>query len=461
MSEEDTSGEKAHDPTPQRLQKAREDGDVAQSADLTGAAAMAGFVATLALWGPQMLVQSGAGLAAGLAGLHAHPDVTAPAMGSITAVLGSLMPLFLLPGLAAAVAIWAQRSFVVSPKKLEPKISRLSPIAGFGRRFGIEGLADFARGLVKSVLVGTVLTAFVMARAEDILGSAALGAIPGTGLWLHLARDALVLFVAIALVIGGADRLWQGHRFLQRNRMTRKQLQDEMKDAEGDPHMRGQRRQRAVELATNRMLRDTETADVVIVNPTHYAVALRWNRAGRGAPVCVAKGVDETARRIRERAAAHGVPIHSDPPVARSLHATVEIGDQIRPDHYRAVAAALRFADAPMKGDPRLSRLLDLSALKREAALGDLSRQAARCRHLREALDGLDHPATAEPSLSVTEAARCAAMWTLWADRKRAELNLQLARQTAEWLAARDAARRDLARDEALRRLAARLRQLS
>ena len=110
-----------------------------------------------------------------------------------------------------------------------------------------------------------------------------------------------------------------------------------------------QRRQRGQEIATNRMLQDVGTADVVVVNPTHYAVALKWNRKARGAPICVAKGVDDVAARIRERAAEAGVPIHSDPPTARAIHANVEIGQQIQPEQYRAVAAAIRFAETMRK----------------------------------------------------------------------------------------------------------------
>ena len=127
--------------------------------------------------------------------------------------------------------------------------------------------------------------------------------------------------------------------------MTHQELKDENKQSEGDPHMRASRRDRGREIASNRMLHDVPNADVVIVNPTHYAVALKWSRAENAVPVCVAKGADELARRIRVRAEQAGVPIHSDPPTARSIHAMVEVGQMIHPDHYKAVAAAIVFAD--------------------------------------------------------------------------------------------------------------------
>ena len=124
-----------------------------------------------------------------------------------------------------------------------------------------------------------------------------------------------------------------------------KELKDEMKDSEGDPQMKATRRQRSQEIV-RLMLADVEKADVVIVNPTHYAVALEWKRGSGRAPVCVAKGVDAVALRIRERAAAHDVPVWPDPPCARALHGTVRIGDEIERDHFAPVAAAIRFAEA-------------------------------------------------------------------------------------------------------------------
>jgi flagellar biosynthetic protein FlhB len=162
-----------------------------------------------------------------------------------------------------------------------------------------------------------------------------------------------MIIFGLALVLGAADYLWQVYRHRIRNRMSRQDLMDEYRDAEGDPHTRATRRQRGQEIAMNRMLADVPTADVIVVNPTHYAVALKWHRAKRQAPICVAKGVDETAARIRDLAAEHGIPVHRDPPTARAVFATVGIGDQIRPDHYRAVAAALRFAEALRKRKAR------------------------------------------------------------------------------------------------------------
>jgi flagellar biosynthetic protein FlhB len=162
---------------------------------------------------------------------------------------------------------------------------------------------------------------------------------------MQLSLGFLTLVLVVAVVLGGIDFFWQRAEHIRRNRMSHKDMMDEHKQAEGDPHAKQHRRQRAQEIAMNRMLADVPEAAVVVVNPTHYAVALKWDRAQPGAPVCVAKGVDEIAARIRERAMEAGVPIRRDPPTARAIFDSVEIGAEIRAEHFAAIAAAIRFAE--------------------------------------------------------------------------------------------------------------------
>ena len=165
----------------------------------------------------------------------------------------------------------------------------------------------------------------------------------------RLAIEFLAVVFIVSMTIGGLDYLWQYQEHMRKNRMSLKELKDEHKDSEGDPHMKQKRRQRGQEIATNQMMANAAGADVVIVNPTHYSVALKWSRKKGEAPICVAKGVDEIALRIREIAQENGIPIHSDPPTARALYATTELGWQIAPEHYMAVAAAIRFSEAMRK----------------------------------------------------------------------------------------------------------------
>jgi flagellar biosynthetic protein FlhB len=270
----------------------------------------------------------------------------APIAGMLLTLAGPPLALLLVAPVLVLALLFATRGIVFAPSKLAPKLSRISVIAAAKQKFGIDGLVEFGKSTVKLGIVSLILYTFLAGRLEEILASLYLTPAMSAALMARLVLEFLFIVFLIQLALGGVDYLWQVFRHRQRNRMSRKEMMDEFKDSEGDSHLKSARRQRAQEVATNRMLTDVASANVVVVNPTHYAVALKWDRSKGGAPVCVAKGVDEIARKIRERAAEHGVPIHSDPPTARAIHATVEIGQEIRVEHYRAVAAAIRFAEA-------------------------------------------------------------------------------------------------------------------
>ncbi len=357
MSTED-SGEKSHDASQQKIERARKKGDIARSMDVSAAAGYLGLFVALSYVGKE-----GTGRAAGvLAQVFGHADTLSHSLLSkgglglagqlFGQALLALVPLFMLPFAAALLATLAQRLFVFAPEKLAPKLNRISPISGFKNKFGPKGLVEFLKTVAKMGLVATGVYLLLRSRSDEILGMArATPAELALALGGLLTRM-LLLVMTIAILIALADFLWQKYHHLQKLRMSDKEVKDESKEAEGDPHMKGQRRARAQEIATNQMLHDVPRADVVVVNPTHYAVALEWTRKPGTAPVVIAKGVDDVARRIREVATESGVPIHSDPPTARALHATVEIGHEIHPEHYRAIAAAIRFA-ADMRAKAR------------------------------------------------------------------------------------------------------------
>jgi flagellar biosynthetic protein FlhB len=347
----DDSATREFEPTQKKLDDARDEGDVARSPDLAAAAAYLG----LAL----VLVTAGGGLVAAstevLAGTLARAvDLGASLNGSggrrlaveiAGAALLPLVPLLLGPAMAVTLVLIAQRAIVLAPSRLEMKLSRISPIAALGQRFGPSGLVEFAKSVIKLTLFSTAVIAATLAHLDPILG--ALSAEPGQVAAL-MGREVVYLLgwvAAISVAIAVPDTLWQRYDHRRKLRMSRTEVLDEQKSTEGDPHLKQERRRRGMDIATQRMLLDVPTADVVIVNPEHYAVALAWDRAVGGAPRCVAKGVDEVAARIRATAEAAGVPLHRDPATARALHATVEIGTEIRPEHYRAVAAAIRYAE--------------------------------------------------------------------------------------------------------------------
>lgn len=347
MSAQEDSAEKSFEPTPRKLEEARRKGDIARSADLNAAAAYLGLLV--------LFSASGAGLVLGLAGHLAAPLARADA-GLAGALgpsawpwllgLGALAaPLWLAPVGLVLLSLACQRAIVVAPSKLAPKLSRISPLSNARNKFGPSGLFEFAKAAAKLVVLSVTLIVFLLALSEEMVGAAFLparGAMAG-------AMGALVGFWAvvtvIALAIAGVDMAWQVHDHRRKLRMTRQELVDETKSSEGDPYLKQARRQRGQEIATNRMLADVPGADVVIVNPVHIAVALRWSRAPGSAPVCVARGQGEIALRIREIAAEAGVPIRRDPPTARALHASVELGEEVPPALYAAVAAAIRFAE--------------------------------------------------------------------------------------------------------------------
>ncbi|MCB1340495.1 MAG: flagellar biosynthesis protein FlhB [Pseudooceanicola sp.] len=351
MSGED-AGDKSFEPTPQKLQKAREKGEVARSTDLSVAASYLGLVLAILAAGPTVMAQLGQTLSVmldqpdRLAALVFDGPAETPLGGFGMRLAVTLAPWFALPAAAVLGAILAQRALVFAPTKLAPKLSRISLIANAKNKFGRNGLFEFAKSFVKLILYSVCLGLFLDARLERIVGAMRIGDRAAIVLLGEMVVAFLFIALVIAAALGAIDTVWQHAEFRRRNMMSRKEVMDETKDSEGDPHMKQQRRYRGQKIALSRMLADVPAADVVIVNPTHYAVALKWSRKKGSAPVCVAKGVDEMAATIRQVAQEAGVPVHSDPPTARAIHASVEIGREIDEQLYAPVAAAIRFAEA-------------------------------------------------------------------------------------------------------------------
>ncbi|WP_095587893.1 EscU/YscU/HrcU family type III secretion system export apparatus switch protein [Actibacterium ureilyticum] len=343
--------DKSHEPTEKKLQDARRKGELARSTDLNTAAAYTFLLLAVSAFGPTQLLKFGEITQT----LLARPERLAPLVfdagggavlgGLLSGIAGTLALFFLLPALGVIGAIVVQQSLVFAPDKLKPKLSRISPLSNARNKFGRAGLFEFAKSTVKLVVYAALLAVYLKLRSAQILAAMQLSARPALAAFFQMGVEFLTVCAVIAVSIGAIDYLWQYFEHRRKNRMSHQELKDEFKQTEGDPHAKQQRRQRGTEIAMNRMLADVPGADVVIVNPTHYAVALKWERGTGSAPVCVAKGVDEIAARIRESAAEFGVPVYSDPPTARALHATVKLGQEIQPDHYQAVAAAVRFAD--------------------------------------------------------------------------------------------------------------------
>ena len=350
-----SGGEKVFDPTQAKLAEARKKGDIPRSADVTAAATYLALLAVVATVGGFAMQQAASVLMIFIAqpdrlmGRILGPGGPGLSGAIITEALAALAPIFLVPIAAVLVSLFAQQAVTFSGDKLEPKLSRLSLIGNARRKFGPTGLVEFLKATVKLAAVATALFLYLSRDLDRMIGAATAEAPVVGSLMLESLVVLLTITCVIAVAIAGVDVVWQRFDHARKLRMSYQDLREEHKQSEGDPHMKAQRRSRAEAIATNRMLLDVPKADVIIVNPTHFAVALKWSRARGTAPVCVAKGEGEVALRIREVAETAGIPVHSDPPTARALYATVPLGREIAPEHYRAVAAAVRFADRMRK----------------------------------------------------------------------------------------------------------------
>jgi len=343
--------DKSFDPTPSRLERARREGDVAISRELNGAGGYVGFYLAIVFGA----AASAPAIAESLASMQERPEEFSPlyAGGALqAALLAAALPaaIFLAGPAAGAIAsLIVQRNVVFTAQRLKPKLSRLSPAANARHKFGPDGLMEFARAAAALLFVFLMLAVVWGGRFEALPGAAfSQGSAVGGLLTIEI-----VLFVgamsAFTLALGLLDVIWVNARHRKRLMMSLEEVKRDAKETEGDPFLKSARHERAKAVATNRMLADIPKASVVIVNPEHYAVALRWDGPGAGAPICVAKGVDKMADKIREIAIANGVPIRRDPPTARAIYATVEIGREIRREHFAAIAAAIHFADAVRK----------------------------------------------------------------------------------------------------------------
>jgi flagellar biosynthetic protein FlhB len=257
----------------------------------------------------------------------------------VLAALG--LPLLILT-IAALAGSAIQHRILFSSEPIMPQVSRISPAAGFGRLFSKQSLANFAKGLVKLVVFGGVIAASLWPQRQR------LGSLVGTDPALILpttrsmAMHLLGTVVAILAVVAAADYLFQYRQWYERQKMSFRELKEEYRQSEGDPAVKGKIRQLRQQRARKRMMAAVPKASVVITNPTHFAVALQYER-GMTAPICVAKGADLIARRIREVAQEHDIPLVENPPLARALHATVELDQEIPQEHYRAVAEIIGY----------------------------------------------------------------------------------------------------------------------
>jgi flagellar biosynthetic protein FlhB len=335
--------------TPKRRQEARQRGQVAKSADINGAVVLLAAIFALSAFGPRM-VRTLEESMRGMLGLIATPQAVFEHRGLGEVLIGAARdaataaaPLLAVCLLAGVVANVAQVRLKLTPKAIKPSFGKLNPLKGAKNLLNPRQVAfEAGKASAKVAAVAAVTALAVLPKLEDLAQT--VGMAPA-----DLAREITSTVLAIAqragiayLVIGALDAVYQRWRMEKQMRMTKQEVRDEAKNQTTPPEVRSAIRRRQMEAARQRMMADVPEADVVVTNPTHYAVALKYD-GSREAPEVVAKGKDLVAARIRELAAAAGVPVISDPPLARALHRSVEVGQMIPEELFQAVAQLLAF----------------------------------------------------------------------------------------------------------------------
>jgi len=338
--------EKTEEPTQKRLDDAMQKGDIAKSQEVNTWFVMIGITLLIALFSGDAAVKLKDMLSGFLENADSIPMDGVHILNLITntgsGILLILMVPFLVLYISAVAGNIVQNPPMISTEQLKPKLSKISPASGAKRLFSSTALVNFTIGLAKLAIVSTMMFFIVWPerdRLDPLVMSDIITLLP---VIRELVVNLLVGVISILTVIAGADLLYQRQKWLKKQRMTFQEVKDEHKQMEGDPVVKGKLRQLRQERGRKRMMANVPDASVVITNPTHYAIALKYEK-GMGAPVCLAKGIDAIAFKIREVAEEHEIPVVENPPLARALYATVEIDGEIDAEHYKAVAQVIGY----------------------------------------------------------------------------------------------------------------------
>ena len=369
-------GEKTEQPTQHRLMDARRRGRVAKSADLSAAVDLLGAIIVIIAVGGLLIRGMSTLIRRLLEGETLGDALTIESMtdGAKWAAWQGVMvivPVLLLMFVVAAVGQVMQVGLLFSAEPLRPKLERLNPIAGVKRMFSKRNLVKAVVNTGKLVLVVAISWLVIGRWMPRLIGLAALDPVPGMFLLARAAAELALWLVFLLLVLGVIDFMYQKWQHSQDLRMTKQEVKDERRSMEGDPQMKGRRMRLMRQIAMQRIQAAVPDADVVVTNPTHFAVALKYDADSMGAPRLIAKGADYMAVRIRHVAVANGVPIVERPPLARAIYYGVEVGREIPPHLYEAVAEILAYVY-------RLEGRASHAAAKRGGARG--RRRAARAQ---------------------------------------------------------------------------------
>jgi len=347
MAEEEDQSQKTEEPTQRKIDDARKKGQVANSREINNALMISAAAAFVAFLTPGIADNLSQAFLPFISSPHriivSIEDLRLTA-SSLLLEIGSAFALPALLFVAAALASsLLQNGLVISAEPLKPKLEKLSPISGAKRIFSLKSIVEFVKGLFKISLIATAAIILLWPEAATVIKTAEMELV-GVMVVLHsMTLKLLVGVAALIFVIALLDLLYQRFEHQKQLRMSRKDLQDEYKQTEGDPYIKARLKGLRAERARQRMMTDVPKATVIVTNPTHFAVALLYESGDMTAPRTVAKGADLVALKIREVAEEHHVPIVENPPLARALFAAVEIGDEIPSEHYHAVAEIIGY----------------------------------------------------------------------------------------------------------------------
>ncbi|OFX07886.1 MAG: flagellar biosynthesis protein FlhB [Alphaproteobacteria bacterium RIFOXYD12_FULL_60_8] len=346
MAEEDQDS-KTEDASDRKLHRAREEGGVPQSQEVKAVIGLMGAAMVVGIFSPGIANDLKILLIPFLSEVHAMPadfehlrflvaDVFTKAALTIALPMGLIF-------LVSVMASVMQTGLMWTPKKLALDITKFSMIKGAKRLMSTRSLVEFIKGIVKLVVVGLVMWMVAVPQMGVIVNMATMSLEATLGEIKYLVMLLLIVVISVMVVLAVADFTYQFFTFMKEQRMTKQEVKDEAKSSDGDPHVKQRIAQLRKERARQRMMAAVPKADVVVTNPTHYAIALEYKHELMDAPRLVAKGVDSLAQKIREVAELNDVPIVENPPLARALYATVELDQEVPPEHYKAVAEVIGY----------------------------------------------------------------------------------------------------------------------
>ncbi|MBI1683913.1 flagellar biosynthesis protein FlhB [Caulobacter hibisci] len=356
MADDTDDSSKTEEPTAKKLSDARQKGDVPKSQDFSQLASLAGAFSVIAIaggWLTRDLVSALVPFIAHAGQMDVEGGIQIIAKKVVMAALPPLVLVMVVSGLMGAAANVAQSGFMFSAEKMKPDLNKLNPMKGLGRIFGPDGMMQFAKSALKFLVTGVIAWFVLKPDAKMVIGLVGMDPAAMLPLAIELSKKLFWAVLIFLVVTAGFDWFWQRMRFNKRMRMTLHEVKEEHKQSDGDPHIKAKRRQIQMQRSRQRMMQAVPQATVVVMNPTHYAVALKYEQGETPAPICVAKGVDELALKIRGVAEEAGVHILEDPPLARALYAAVEVDQQIPAEHFEAVAKVIGFVLSNKKKNKR------------------------------------------------------------------------------------------------------------